>query len=1311
MAGMSYAPTANYNGPATLTIVTSDLGNTGAGGPLTDTDTVNITVNAIDDAPVNSVPAAQTTNEDTALVFSAGNSNLVSISDVDAGAATVQTQLTVTNGTLSLSGVAGLTFVGGANGTATMTVQGTIGAINTAMAGMSYAPTANYNGPATLTIVTSDLGNTGAGGPLTDTDTVNITVNAIDDAPVNSVPAAQSTNEDTALVFSAGNSNLVSISDVDAGAATVQTQLTVTNGTLSLSGVAGLTFVGGANGTATMTVQGTIGAINTAMAGMSYAPTANYNGPATLTIVTSDLGNTGAGGPLTDTDTVNITVNAIDDAPVNSVPAAQSTNEDTALVFSAGNSNLVSISDVDAGAATVQTQLTVTNGTLSLSGVAGLTFVGGANGTATMTVQGTIGAINTAMAGMSYAPTANYNGPATLTIVTSDLGNTGAGGPLTDTDTVNITVNAVDDAPVNSVPAAQSTNEDTALVFSAGNSNLVSISDVDAGAATVQTQLTVTNGTLSLSGVAGLTFVGGANGTATMTVQGTIGAINTAMAGMSYAPTANYNGPATLTIVTSDLGNTGAGGPLTDTDTVNITVNAMNDAPTRVAGAVTNLTVLEDSGTTSLGLGALGYSPGPPDEAGQTLTYTVTAVPASTLGDIVLADGSTVVTAGTSYTLTELQGMQFRATVNANGGPAGFSWNVTDNGGTANGGVDTLTEFLTINVTSVNDAPAGTDATVTTLEDTAYVFTAADFGFTDPSDVPANSLAAVTITTLPPAGTLTDNGVAVLAGQFVALADIAGGLLQFTPAANANGAGYASFTFQVQDNGGTANAGVDLDPTPNTITVNVTSVNDAPAGTDATVTTLEDTAYVFTAADFGFTDPSDVPANSLAAVTISTLPPAGTLTDNGVAVLAGQFVALADIAGGLLQFTPAANANGAGYASFTFQVQDNGGTANAGVDLDPTPNTITVNVTSVNDAPAGTDATVTTLEDTAYVFTAADFGFTDPSDVPANSLAAVTISTLPLAGTLTDNGVAVLAGQFDRAGRHRRRAAPVHPGGQRQRRRLRELHLPGAGQRRHRQRRGRPRPDAQHDHGERHQRQRCAGGHRCDRHHARGHRLRLHRGRLRLHRPERCAGQQPRRGHDHHPADGRHAHRQRRGGARRPIRRAGRHRRRAAPVHPGGQRQRRRLRELHLPGAGQRRHRQRRSRPRPDAQHDHGERHQRQRCAGGHRCDRHHARGHRLRLHRGRLRLHRPERCAGQQPRRGHDQHPADWPARSPTTAWPCSPASRSRWPTSPAGCSSSPRRPTPTAPATRASPSRCRTTAAPPTPESTSTRRPTRSR
>ena len=283
-------------------------------------------------------------------------------------------------------------------------------------------------------------------------------------------------------------------------------------------------------------------------------------------------------------------------------------------------------------------------------------------------------------------------------------------------------------------------------------------------------------------------------------------------------------------------------------------------------------------------------------------------------------------------------------------------------------------------MTSVNDAPAGTDKTVTTLEDTAYTFTAADFGFTDPNDSPANTLLAVKITTLPTSGTLANNGVAVTAGQFVPLANITSGKLKFTPAANANGLNSASFTFQVQDNGGTANGGVDLDQSPNTITVNVTSVNDAPAGTDKTVTTLEDTAYTFTAADFGFTDPNDTPANNLLAVKITTLPAAGSLKDNGVAVTAGQFIPVADIAGGLLTFTPAANANGAPYKSFTFQVQDDGGTANGGVNLDASANTMTINVTAVNDAPAGTNKTITTLEDTPYTFTAADFGFTDPND-------------------------------------------------------------------------------------------------------------------------------------------------------------------------------------------------------------------------------------------------------------------------------------------------------------------------------------------
>src|SRR3954463_9924070 len=84
-------------------------------------------------------------------------------------------------------------------------------------------------------------------------------------------------------------------------------------------------------------------------------------------------------------------------------------------------------------------------------------------------------------------------------------------------------------------------------------------------------------------------------------------------------------------------------------------------------------------------------------------------------------------------------------------------------------------------------------------------FAAADFGFTDPNDTPANAFAAVTITSLPAAGSLTYQSNAVSVGDEVLVANL--GDLVFTPAAEANGTNYAHFNFKVRDNGGTANGG------------------------------------------------------------------------------------------------------------------------------------------------------------------------------------------------------------------------------------------------------------------------------------------------------------------------------------------------------------------------------------------------------------------------------------------------------------------------------------------------------------------------
>ena len=139
-----------------------------------------------------------------------------------------------------------------------------------------------------------------------------------------------------------------------------------------------------------------------------------------------------------------------------------------------------------------------------------------------------------------------------------------------------------------------------------------------------------------------------------------------------------------------------------------------------------------------------------------------------------------------------------------------------------------------------------------------YVFTAADFGFTDANDTPfINGLLAVKITTLPDpiSGTLTNNGQPVFAGEFISIGNINLGLLRFTPAIS--GLAAASFTFQVQDDGGTDNGGVNLDQTPNTLTFNVDPApvpNEAPVGQDKSLNVFEDQAYAFTVADFPFTD-------------------------------------------------------------------------------------------------------------------------------------------------------------------------------------------------------------------------------------------------------------------------------------------------------------------------------------------------------------------------------------------------------------------------------------------------------------------------
>ncbi len=147
---------------------------------------------------------------------------------------------------------------------------------------------------------------------------------------------------------------------------------------------------------------------------------------------------------------------------------------------------------------------------------------------------------------------------------------------------------------------------------------------------------------------------------------------------------------------------------------------------------------------------------------------------------------------------------------------------------------NSYSESLTISVNDVKEAPAGADNTVSTDEDTDYVFDAIDFGFSDADTSPADNFANVIITTTVANGTLyvdangdgvVDGGEALNDSDTVSVADISAGRLKFKPATNAYGTGYDSFTFQVQDDGGGAN---DTDLTANTMTIDVNAINDAP---------------------------------------------------------------------------------------------------------------------------------------------------------------------------------------------------------------------------------------------------------------------------------------------------------------------------------------------------------------------------------------------------------------------------------------------------------------------------------------------------
>ena len=221
-------PDANFVGTTTFDYAARD--DQGLLDPTPATATITLT--AVNDAPVNMVPGDQSVDQDGTLFLSQTRGNNISINDVDANGSEVQVTLTATNGTLNLGSTAGLSTFNG-DGTSSITIVGVSTDVFNALDGLAFNPNAGFVGAATLLVESNDLGNSGAGGPLTDSDIINIDVVNVNDAPV-AVTDDYTTSEDNVLTATFADGLLANDIDVDGDELSVVSIGTAAHGNLSL---------------------------------------------------------------------------------------------------------------------------------------------------------------------------------------------------------------------------------------------------------------------------------------------------------------------------------------------------------------------------------------------------------------------------------------------------------------------------------------------------------------------------------------------------------------------------------------------------------------------------------------------------------------------------------------------------------------------------------------------------------------------------------------------------------------------------------------------------------------------------------------------------------------------------------------------------------------------------------------------------------------------------------------------------------------------------------------------------------------------
>ncbi|MBO9557250.1 MAG: hypothetical protein J7515_01520 [Caulobacter sp.] len=407
--------------------------------------------------------------------------------------------------------------------TETLTLSGydTIANYQAALAGLVYWATGdnptNYGANTTRTLTwTINDGTPGVAPGSVNSSVSTVNIAAVNDAPVNSASVTASGNEDSDIAVTG-----LQISDVDANpaSATMTVALSVTHGVLTLrTDVAGGLTAGdiSGNGAGSVTVTGTINAINATLAasnGLVFHGDQDVSGTDTLTVVTSDGGDGGSGGALSDTDSYTITINPTQDPHTGGVSIAGVATEDQ--VLTADTSTLADADDLgalhyqwqrDAGSGFVNVgadQATYTLGDADVGTVirviASYTDGLGAVETATSAATGAVAAVDDApTGGVTIAGTTTED--QILTADTSTLAdvdglgalhyqwqrNSGSGFVNVGTDQATYTLGDADVGTVVRVVASYTDGQGfTDAVTSAATAPIANVNDAPTGGASI----------------------------------------------------------------------------------------------------------------------------------------------------------------------------------------------------------------------------------------------------------------------------------------------------------------------------------------------------------------------------------------------------------------------------------------------------------------------------------------------------------------------------------------------------------------------------------------------------------------------------------------------------------------------------------------------------------------------------------------------------------------------------------------------------------------------------------------------------------